>query len=57
MEIPAAITAQMALVRQNAAMSMVKSSAEADKAVANMLAELVESAPTGGRGGIVNITA
>ncbi len=54
----AAISAQIAMTRQNAALGMMKSNANADKAMANMLAQAVESVPTSsGRGSIVNITA
>lgn len=58
MEIPAAISAQIAATRQNAVMGMLKSNANADKAMADMLMQTVENAPTGGgrRGGIVNIS-
>lgn len=54
----AAITAQLAMTRQNAAMGMLKSSAQADKAIVNMLQQTIENAPNAsGRGSIVNITA
>lgn len=52
-----AIAAQLAMTRQNAAMGMIKANANADKAMADMLMQTIESAPTsGGRGSIVNIT-
>lgn len=57
MEIPAAIAAQMAITRSNAAMGMLKMSADADKAIANMLMETIDNVPTGRRGGIVNFFA
>lgn len=51
------IVAQLAQTRQNAAMGMIKANANADKAVADMLMQTIENAPTsGGRGSIVNIT-
>lgn len=54
----AAIAAQLAMTRQNAAMGMIKANANADKAIADMLMQTIENAPTsGGRGSIVNITA
>jgi hypothetical protein len=53
----AAISAQIAMTRQNAAMGMMKANANADKAVADMLMQTIENAPTGGgRGSIVNIS-
>jgi hypothetical protein len=53
----AAIAAQLATTRQNAAMGMIKSNANADKAIADMLMQTIENAPTsGGRGSLVNIT-
>lgn len=57
MDISSALTAQIALTRQNAAMSMLKASADADQAIVNMLSELVDNVPAGSRGGLVNITA
>lgn len=56
--LPAAISAQMAITQQNAAMSMIKSSANADRAVVNMLQELVDNVPvSSARGGNLNISA
>lgn len=54
---PAAISAQMAMNQQNVAMAMLKSSAQADRAIANILMEAVQNVPTGSRGGAVNFTA
>lgn len=54
---PAALSAQMAITQQNAAMSMLKASAQADRAIANILAEAISNVPTGSRGGMVNFTA
>lgn len=53
--IPAAIAAQMAIVQNNAAMSMLKSSNDAAKQVADMLLESIQNVPTGSRGGNLNI--
>ena len=55
--LPVGIAAQQAQLQQNVALSVVKSSAEADRAIANILAESASSVPTGSRGSIVNITA
>lgn len=55
--LPAGIAAQQAITQQNVALSVVKSSAQADQAIAEILTEATESVPTGGRGSIVNITA
>lgn len=55
--LPAGIAAQQAQLQQNVALSAIKSSAEADRAIAEILAESTSSVPTGSRGSIVNITA
>lgn len=55
--LPAAISAQMAINQQNVAMAMLKSSAQADRAIANLLADAIQNVPTGSRGGSVNFTA
>lgn len=55
--LPAALSAQMAITQQNAAMAMLKSSAQADRAIANILEQAITNVPTGGRGGIVNFAA
>ncbi len=55
--LPAGIAAQQAQLQQNVALSTIKSSAEADRAIANILTEAVSAAPSGSRGSIVNITA
>jgi len=56
--IPAGIAAEQAILRQNVALSVVKASADADQAMANLLAESAQSAPISGtRGTNVNITA
>lgn len=54
---PAAISAQMAMNQQNVAMAMLKSSAEADRAIANILQQAIANVPTGSRGGLVNFSA
>lgn len=55
--LPAAMAMQMAIVQQNASMSMLKSSADAQKAVVNMIAETSAQISASGRGQIVNIAA
>lgn len=48
--------AQQAVVRQEAAMSMLKQAADAQKQVADILAQALEVAPSG-RGSSVNLRA
>ncbi len=55
--IPAGIAAQQALTQQAIALETVKKSAEADQAIANLLADAVDNVPKGSRGSVVNITA
>ncbi len=57
MDIPSGIAAEQALLRQAVALSVLKQSAQADKAIANILEQAVQSVPASGRGGIVNISA
>ncbi len=55
--IPAAITAQMALVQQNFAMSMIKQTAQMQQSVVAILESAAESVPvSSSRGGIVDIS-
>lgn len=55
---PAAIAAEQALTRQNVALSVVKASAEADAAIANILDQAARSAPVSSSlGSNVNISA
>lgn len=51
--LPATMAMQMAIVQQNAAMSMIKASADAQKAIVDMLQTVSASS----RGNNVNITA
>jgi len=54
--IPAGIAAEAALTRQNVALSVVKQSAEQDKAVANILDQAVQDASSSnGRGQNIDI--
>lgn len=56
--IPAGIAAQQALTQQAIALSVLKQAADADKAIANMLQNAVESVPVSqARGSSVNISA
>ena len=50
---------QLALAQMKLSTNMVKSAANAEKNVASMIEQAVQNAPSssGGRGGIVNITA
>ncbi len=56
MEIPPDIAAQAALTRQNIALSVIKSAAEADKAIANILEQSLTVGPAP-RGSNVNFSA
>jgi hypothetical protein len=58
MNLPAAIAADQALVKQNVALSTIKSSAEADQAIAGILEQSARSAPVSSiRGTNVNTSA
>ncbi len=58
MQIPATLAAEQALTRQNVALSVVKSSAEADQQLANVIEEVAEGAQNAsGRGSNVDIYA
>lgn len=58
MEIPAGIAANAAIVKQNAITSIVKSSVEGERAIANVLAQAAENVPVSAtRGNQLNITA
>lgn len=45
MELPATYAAEIALNRQNVALSVIKHSADQDKALANILDQSIRSAP------------
>lgn len=55
-QIPPQFAAQLALNRQNVALSVIKQNAEQDQAVANILDQAVQNAQaaSGNRGGNVN---
>lgn len=56
--VPAGIAAEAAILRQNVALSVIKASADADQAIANILDEASRSAPvSGSRGANLNISA
>ena len=55
--LPAAIGMQMAITQKNAAMSMIKATADAQSALVNMVAEASAQIAASGRGNVVNITA
>jgi hypothetical protein len=56
--LPAGIAVQQALTQQAVALETVRQSAEADRAIANILSETITNVPANGsRGGIVNIQA
>ena len=50
--VPASIAAEGAILRQNVALSVIKASADADQAIANVLEESVRSAPVSGSRGV-----
>lgn len=56
--VPAAIAAEAAILRQNVALSVVRQSAEADQAIANIIQQSAENiAVNASRGNTVNIRA
>lgn len=55
--LPAAIGMQMAIVQKNAALSMIKSTADAQSALVDMVAQASAQIAASGRGSVVNITA
>lgn len=56
MDIPPTIAAEAALTRQNIALSVIKSSAEAEKAIVNILDQSLSVGPAA-RGSSVNFSA
>ncbi len=57
MEIPAQMQAEQALVRQNVALSMIKSAAKADQAIVGALEDSARNIAASNRGANVNFTA
>lgn len=55
--VPAALAAQQAILQQNIALSVLRTAAQADQAIANILAQAVESVPTSSLGGNLNTLA
>ncbi len=56
--LPAGIAADMAMTRLNVAMSSIKSNADSEKKVADMLLDTISNVPVSGtRGGNLNISA
>jgi len=56
MQLPAAIAAESAILRQNVALSSIKQNAERDEQFANIIAETANSAPVSEtRGTNVNV--
>ncbi len=56
MDIPADIAAKAAITQQNIALSVIKASADADKAIANILEESLSVGPSA-RGSKVSLSA
>lgn len=56
MEIPAQFAAEQALVRQNAALSMIRAGAQADRAIIGILEQSVQAIAASNRGNNVNIS-
>jgi hypothetical protein len=57
LDMEAGITAQIAMTQQAVALSVMKQSADMQQKMADILMESIVSVPTGGRGGLVNMTA
>lgn len=58
MTLPPTLAAEAALTRQNIALSVIKQSADQDKAIANILEKAVDSIPKhGSRGVNLNVVA
>ncbi len=56
MNVPASIAAETALSRQNVALSVIKSNAEQDQKLANVIEQSIQSAPVSNtRGTNINI--
>ncbi|MBL4804509.1 MAG: hypothetical protein JKY71_06550 [Alphaproteobacteria bacterium] len=53
--VPAGIAAQAAITQQNVALSVIKQNAQADQAIAAILAESAETVAAATRGNNVNI--
>ncbi len=53
--VPAGIAAQTALLQQNVALSVIKQNAQADQAIAAIVAESAETVAAAARGQNVNI--
>jgi hypothetical protein len=58
MELPAGIAAEMALARQNVALSVIKQNAQAAQAIAGILGQAVQNVPVSPvRGSQLNLRA
>lgn len=57
MDIPPTMAAEMALARQNVAMSVMKNAADMQKQVAAILEQALSATPPSGRGGSVDVSA
>ena len=58
MSVPATIASEIALNRQNVALSVIKQNADQDQAIASILEEAISTAPVSStRGTSVNISA
>lgn len=57
MQLPPTIAAESALTQQNLQLSLIKKTAQQGQAIANILDQAVQSAPSGGsRGTTIDIT-
>lgn len=56
MDIPPTTAAELAVLRQDVALSVIKSSAQAEKAIANILDQSLSVGPSA-RGGKINLSA
>ncbi len=50
--IPTAIAAESSILRQNVSLSVIKASADADQAIANIIDQAARSAPVSGSRGV-----
>lgn len=53
----AALVAQMAMTQQAVALSTIKQAADMQQKMADILMDSVVTVPTGGRGGLLNMSA
>ena len=57
MQVPASIAAELAVLRQNVALSTIKQTAKADQQIANILQDALTNVAASSRGNNVNLSA